>query len=546
MTSSRTIPTIGTGGGGGGAYGLGPAPNTFADATARDAQATADAAWLTQYNDNRFFWIRNGTNIQRRNAAGNGWENVTLVVQGRRGSAGPGATRPEVYAFIKVILQAGSNIALTPDDVAGTITISASGEAGNTQAGTTVIANPSGTGGRALTRITIGDTTYVISAGGSGNVPSAGAQDVGRILRVGSDEMPFWDEVIDILDGHIPSTYGLTKEDVSLVKHLPVTHEYVNSTTIDVYFVTAHTYSGLDSLAKYQALAWSNVSTQNNLRTGGRLLVRVPISSLSLESYTRGRYINVITDDSNANRLDVDKLTYQEQYRDSIYVYLSSGEFAIHVRTDNSGYNHQFRFQDYSIEASIGATQLATAILNRLLPAPTVANRNKIIAINAAGSAWEMVDGPIFYPPAIVAVGAGRLALRNGETSLDVALGAVTSASGFLSVSGNEFILRRGVYRFTSAFVHYSAASGAGEYNNNTQTRFDVMMEASGTGIVQAEEGGYTRPIGGQSYGHHSVGVTVYVPADATAVELGLVGHAQSNSGFIGLSSIFVWPISVA
>ena len=75
------------GGGGGSAYGLGPAPNTFAGDTARDAQAS-DADWLAQYNANRSFWIRTGTTIQRRNAAGDGWEDVTAVVQGPAGRDG--------------------------------------------------------------------------------------------------------------------------------------------------------------------------------------------------------------------------------------------------------------------------------------------------------------------------------------------------------------------------------------------------------------------------------------------------------------------------
>ena len=89
------MPTnlFGTGGGGGSAsYGLGPPTNTFSSNAARDTYAAANAAWLAQYNENRFFWIRSGTVIQRRNADGDGWENVTAVVQGRRGEPGPAAS----------------------------------------------------------------------------------------------------------------------------------------------------------------------------------------------------------------------------------------------------------------------------------------------------------------------------------------------------------------------------------------------------------------------------------------------------------------------
>ena len=88
-------------GSGGGVLGLGPAPNTFGDSTTadraaaetlRDAQATADAAWLALYNGNLSFWIRlvwdTGVVEQRRNAAGTDWEDVTNVIRGRPGNVG--------------------------------------------------------------------------------------------------------------------------------------------------------------------------------------------------------------------------------------------------------------------------------------------------------------------------------------------------------------------------------------------------------------------------------------------------------------------------
>ena len=114
-------------GSGAAAYSLGPAPNTFANNAARNAQANGDSDWLAQYNDNRFFWIRTGTNIQRRNAAGDGWENVTTVIQGPRGRDG--------------------------DD----------GDDGDDA--TPVVANPSGTDGDALTRISIAGANYNIQGG---------------------------------------------------------------------------------------------------------------------------------------------------------------------------------------------------------------------------------------------------------------------------------------------------------------------------------------------------------------------------------------------
>lgn len=90
--------TRGRGRGGSAAYGLGPATNTFADVSARDTYAGANAAWLTEYNDNRGFWIRVGTALQRRNAAGTAWETVTPVVQGPPGPLPTKATNATVDA----------------------------------------------------------------------------------------------------------------------------------------------------------------------------------------------------------------------------------------------------------------------------------------------------------------------------------------------------------------------------------------------------------------------------------------------------------------
>ena len=84
-------------------FALGPLQNTFADAAARDTYAADNAAWLALYNGNRSLWIQVGGatgNIQRRNAAGNGWENVTGLIRGptgnpgSSGAAGGGALEP--------------------------------------------------------------------------------------------------------------------------------------------------------------------------------------------------------------------------------------------------------------------------------------------------------------------------------------------------------------------------------------------------------------------------------------------------------------------
>ena len=79
------------GGGGGSGFALGPVQNEFADVAARNAYALANATWLALYNADRSFWIQVGGaagNIQRRNAAGDDWENVTGIIRGGTGVAG--------------------------------------------------------------------------------------------------------------------------------------------------------------------------------------------------------------------------------------------------------------------------------------------------------------------------------------------------------------------------------------------------------------------------------------------------------------------------
>ena len=99
------------GGPSGGGTNLGPIENTFgigatASATAgytvnraaaeslRDTYASANAAWLALYNGNKAFYVRlvwagNNVIFQRRDAAGTGWEDITQVVQGTKGTTGP-------------------------------------------------------------------------------------------------------------------------------------------------------------------------------------------------------------------------------------------------------------------------------------------------------------------------------------------------------------------------------------------------------------------------------------------------------------------------
>ena len=92
----------GPGGAGSSRGALGPETNTFGTAATanraaaealRDAYAGANAAWLAMYNADRGFFISlewdDGDALQRRNRAGNGWEDVTSIIVGPRGAPAP-------------------------------------------------------------------------------------------------------------------------------------------------------------------------------------------------------------------------------------------------------------------------------------------------------------------------------------------------------------------------------------------------------------------------------------------------------------------------
>ena len=114
--SNRYLLGAGGGGGGGGGFSLGPAQNTFGTSTTatraaaetlRNTYATANAAWLTEYNGDRSFyiqlvWTGNASVVQRRTAAGTGWEDVTGIIRGGRGAGGATGAQGRflVYAYV--------------------------------------------------------------------------------------------------------------------------------------------------------------------------------------------------------------------------------------------------------------------------------------------------------------------------------------------------------------------------------------------------------------------------------------------------------------
>lgn len=87
----------GPGGGSGGSLNLGPATNTFNGAdrsaaeAARNAYATANAAWLAQYDAEPTYTIilTYGTTTVYQSRRGNAWADVTGLIRGPGGPVGP-------------------------------------------------------------------------------------------------------------------------------------------------------------------------------------------------------------------------------------------------------------------------------------------------------------------------------------------------------------------------------------------------------------------------------------------------------------------------
>ena len=132
--SAVTLGSLG-GGGGGSGFSLGPEDNTFgvsttanraAAETLRNAYATANTAWLALYDAEASNWIKlnwTGNNyvIQRRNAAGTGWEDVTNVIIGSDGPRGPGPTNTQISALVKPYARVGSTEDVLEGDIPASI-----------------------------------------------------------------------------------------------------------------------------------------------------------------------------------------------------------------------------------------------------------------------------------------------------------------------------------------------------------------------------------------------------------------------------------------
>ena len=97
---STSAYPVGTGGGGGRT--LGPMQNTFGDSSTtdrstaeglRDAYAAANSDWLARYDGNHSFlillqWTGDNEVVQRRNVAGDDWDDVVDVIKGQKGDKG--------------------------------------------------------------------------------------------------------------------------------------------------------------------------------------------------------------------------------------------------------------------------------------------------------------------------------------------------------------------------------------------------------------------------------------------------------------------------
>ena len=113
MSPLKWIGRQGGGGGGGGGLTLGPPTNVFTAATkaaaeaARDAYATANAAWLAMYDDEPTYTIQINwpvaiTDTLYQSRRGGAWADVTGLIRGKQGAAGAEGSQGRflVYAYV--------------------------------------------------------------------------------------------------------------------------------------------------------------------------------------------------------------------------------------------------------------------------------------------------------------------------------------------------------------------------------------------------------------------------------------------------------------
>lgn len=179
------MPPFYTGRGGGSSQrDLGLSPNTFGDdATANRAEAEAlrdaqagDAAWLAFYGANRAFYVlltwNGGEALQRRNVAGDDWEDVTGIITGPRGANGP-AHVAQIVRFWGVgqaeALPAGESdrSGLVTDNIRGAIGKMLRYRAGQAMPNDVVGVDP---GIRALAAADVSDADLAALAGGGDEV----------------------------------------------------------------------------------------------------------------------------------------------------------------------------------------------------------------------------------------------------------------------------------------------------------------------------------------------------------------------------------------
>ncbi|MDE2938941.1 MAG: hypothetical protein OXR67_08480 [Chloroflexota bacterium] len=308
-----------------------------------------------------------------------------------------------------------------------------------------------------------------------------------------------------------PATYGLNHVDVSLLKHIPATHTLTPSTTILVYLVSDHTFQGLDSAAKYRALAWQTTSTENNLRNAYRLLYRVPLADVGLEKWTRGYALHQVSGQASLNE-DFSKDVRTERFRDSDYVYFASQHYAVHVKQDGTGYDHSWRFQDYSITVAIDLAHLAAAVSARLLP--TGAAKDQLARYD--GSKWVAITPD---------EGGGGPSTRYVDLVTNPTKDANTGAWNVNTQTGTEAeavfdAYVSGSYRWIG-FVNLDE-SGSIEY----VIVFPVLPNPAGTGLTLAKN---------QAIYHSYVS-----NAEARSDEHALSGYLRILFDFSGTKSAFL------
>ena len=152
-----------------------------------------------------------------------------------------------------------------------------------------------------------------------------------------------------------PETFGLTHDDVNILKNLPVTHHYTNSTRVEVaaFDWNSPPSGGLTNQT------WATSVAKTNVQVGQLLYFRIPTPNIDDAAITRGRM-------AEWNRgLDDDNWIVATDVSDATWTYYEPR----HVFPITRGNDYTWAWQEYTFGIAIDTAHLDSDVVARLIAA---------------------------------------------------------------------------------------------------------------------------------------------------------------------------------